>query len=223
MNPRSLFVALSTCLAVLVLSAAGAFADAAEQGGRHSSLTANTDGYRASVRGDAFNPMSGGCIIFAVLEWSPSAYRQVEAGLVRCQNASIDGTCNNVRFVERWTGPGGVAGQDYVCFPHGGFVNGTYYGFSVYRDSSTSNKFHAYLNGVAQEGAAGFANDAVGVAWGEHTHGGGSTCSGWHGNGYFYSLQKFNYGSGWAHTEGVVDTTCWYVTGVSGLEWIVDH
>lgn len=204
-------VSLAVILLVMGLASA---AQANIMGGRRSPDADYLDGTGANVAGYTFHPGNGDCMIFSVLVFSSgSLTRQLQAGLVRClgSNIALDGTCDGVRFVEKYKAP-----DDYVCFPHGAFDNGTHYYFNVKRDDPNSGRFHVHLgpNQTEVEGLDGFGTDNVIMyAWGEWT-GGGTNCSAWDGSGNFDGWQKFVYGNGWNYIHGTVFGSCWNVSTI---------
>jgi hypothetical protein len=97
--------------AVLALALAeGVALGSADQSGRYSA-SHSYDGVKAQVEGDSFNVDSGHCLVYTILVFQDADNRQMEGGLVRCDNATVDGSCNSGdKFIETWKGPGQVPG-----------------------------------------------------------------------------------------------------------------
>lgn len=209
--------AIVAIFAVVFVATAGA-AMAVVQSGRHSAWK-SFDGVVAHIEGESFHPDAGDCVLYSTLAYDPTDYRQLETGLVRCNGTSIDGTCNNVIFVETWRGPGNIAGTNYKCYVHGSFYNTSFYRFELLRESASSDIFDVYLfASMTHAGSLGSMDPAHNLqiwAWGEHTpH---SNCDGYSpAVGHFKDWQKFFYGSGWSYLSGTVSQQCsWLVSSIS--------
>jgi hypothetical protein len=78
---------------LLGCTAAAAWAGV-DQTGRITDSTA-IDGSSSVVYGEAFNARPGTCVLYANLVVTVTGSRQVEGGVLRCDGATIDGTCHN--------------------------------------------------------------------------------------------------------------------------------
>ena len=100
---------------------------------------------------NSYGSESDNCVLYAIVLEQYQNDRQFEAGVVRCNGTAIDGSCDDVRFVETWRGPGRVAGVNFLCYPHGSFTNGTEYRFKfLRRDSVSSSIFDSYVGGTQE-------------------------------------------------------------------------
>lgn len=198
-------VALSIWLVAIgaVLSPASAGLD---QDGRYSN-THNVDGSYTRLQGHTFNPTSGQCVLYSVLSYDSTAGRQVESGIVRCNGASIDGTCPSGHvFVERYNG------SAYYCTPGYSFDPIYQYDATTYRTSSTSTTFTGHINGASlSQSGFGLSDNITGYAWGEAT--GGSACPS-SNSGSFVDWEKFDYSVGWTYVTS--STVYRYYYGMSG-------
>lgn len=215
---RKSAIVLVTALAFLLGCVISANANV--DGRVRTSFTSSADGSYALIQGQGFNPANGECLVFSTLlaNWDPSlgsADRQLQTGLVRCNNSFLTLTCDDVRFVEK------AAPAGYTCYPHGVFSNTVAQDFKVVRGAAGSGNVKAVINGTDYEAMSDFDQNGLAVAWGEYTD---NSCSGWSGNGYFDNFQKFNFGSGWSFITGTTETTCFTVSTINSTgDFRVNH
>ncbi|GAB3768714.1 hypothetical protein FB382_002654 [Nocardioides ginsengisegetis] len=101
----------------------GAAAWGLAQDGRISDSN-NIDGASAQIDGESYNPSNPSCVVYSVIVASFDSRglprRQVETGLMRCNNATVDsGACTGGHAVaERYNGVG------FVCVEGNTFNNG---------------------------------------------------------------------------------------------------
>lgn len=169
-----------------------------DQEGRLSG-SSSVDGSYSRLAGNGFSANSGQCVIYAALSTSFNAsgtgLRQIQSGLTRCNNATIDGTCpDGQTFVERYNG------SSYYCTTGYSFTNNTQYDATTYRNSATSTTFTGHINGVTLT-QAGFvlSDDTNAITWGEVT--GGTTCPS-PSRGTFYTWKKYDTSAGWTYVTG---------------------
>lgn len=212
-------VAVPFAVAALAIVLGAVAASALVQGGRHTNNSTANAGTSVSIAGVSFSPGSGHCIAYSTLAFSAVNNKQVESGVVRCNGTSVDGSCDDVKFVE--TGSNGA----FSCYPHGSFTNSFFHTFKVMRQTGDSPYFFAYIDGTLEEGQGGFStsNPVELWSWGERT-GSGTGCTGWGGSGAFQDWQKLVYGNPWTDISGAISTTCWTVSGIDiNKEWHVDN
>jgi hypothetical protein len=179
-----------------------------DQDGRYSNAS-NVDGSFTRLKGNTFNPTSGQCVLYSVLSFDSKAgaQRQIESGIVKCNGASIDGTCpSGYSFVERYNG------SAYFCTPGFAFNPIYQYDATTYRTSSTSTTFTGHINGVyLSQSGFGLSDNIKGYAWGEAT--GGSACPS-SNSGSFLDWEKYDTSVGWTYvTSSSVQR---YSSGMSG-------
>ena len=198
--------------AILILASPWISYAGVNQGGRFTSSSTAFDGVKALVQGVNFFPGSSNCLLYSILtsrDTQPT--RHVEAGLVRCNGITIDGTCDDVRFVDYYNS------NTYTCYPHGTFNTGSYYSIQISRKTATTSSFTAYLGGGEYETFPGFSTSdkLTFIAWGEQT-GQYTSCDGWTGQGTFTDFSRLYIGDGWSYPQTTqVRTTCWTVGSMS--------
>lgn len=188
------------------------------QGGRRTAVNSTLNGSSMGITAmTAFYPDNGNCVLQASVVYDGVNFRQLLVGLLRCQGATVDGTCQSgVKFVERWYN------GSFFCYPHGGFANGTEITVSLNRSGVQTDTFIPYINGVGYNTQGGFSTGATAVqafAFGERTP--GSSCNGTWGNGLrmrFRNWQRltndYAYVSGDLHTNPA-NNTCWNVSNAT--------
>ncbi len=213
-------LAVTVATSLLTISAVALPASAeVDQDGRRTASTA-VDGTSAVIYGNGFSATASQCALYAVLVYdSEGTDHMVEAGLVRCNGASIDGTCDSgYSFVERYNG------SAYYCSPGLTFSNNTGYSASISRASSTSTTMNGAIHGASNSQTSfGTADTTTAYAWGEAT--GGSTCPS-PSKGTFALWKRLNNAAGWSTIDGaslyrlntgMSGAPCWdTVSGVSG-------
>lgn len=205
-------ITVGTLLTFMLASVGSAYA--ANQGGRRTRNETNFEGTSANLTPHSFNPDSGHCVLQSVLAYDFSADRQLETGSVRCDGATIDGTCHSgYHFVETY------ANNVYTCFQHSSFNNGDTSTFWVDRSSSQSGTFYAHIDGYTRESQGGFTpgTNVRGIAWMERA-GSGTGCSGWGpAHGTFHDWQSTFGTNNWQYSTGSIynPTGCWAVSTIS--------
>ena len=204
----------SLCLSLALVLAGAALSPVSaglSQDGRNSNAH-NVDGSFARLQGHTFNPTTGQCVLYSVLSFDATGtQRQVESGIVKCNQATIDGTCTSGHvFVERYNGSG------YFCTPGYSFDPIYQYDATTYRISSTSTTFTGHINGASlSQSGFGLSDNITGYAWGEAT--GGSVCPSTN-SGSFIDWEKYDTSVGWTyvtsstvyrHWASMVGAPCW--------------
>jgi len=204
---------------VVAFSASAAFADLAQYG--YTSSGTGVDGSRADVTGKSFNPNFGQCVLYSTLvanTQSGSSFRQVQAGIVKCDSVTLSGCQGNYGFVET------IIGSTFNCQQGNSFQTSVPYAMQVQRNSSTSNMMTG-TSRSATASAGGFGlSDAVAVTWAEATSGGSQFCPVGAHNGRIDSWQRYKYGIGWVTVNapnlyannGAIDPPCWLPLSYSG-------
>lgn len=170
------------------------------------------NGSAVNITGNSFGGQVGQCVLYSHLIYDATAPRQVEAGVVRCNNAAIDGTCNGgFGFTERFDGSG------YYCNQGNGFTNNVSYDTVISRDNSTQ-----YSGGIlgSSNVQSGFdaSHHIYAYAWAEVTGAGG--CPGGNHAGSFSGWQRLT--TSWGTVTGSnilhggASGPCWTVSGISG-------
>lgn len=191
----------SACLCVLLIGiSANAFAYV--QVG-HRNVTgccggAHLDGVRAYLTSAPISPADGTCDIQSVLAYSPGGSSQLETGVAKCNNFSIDtSTCGGGGNLFSW-----VEQDDnntYTCHRVDSYDRNSGLRFQVQRQSAASSFFDAYIAGNLEPWSQDNINrsDTQLYAWAEIN--GNSHCPS--SAGYTFSnLQRFEFGNGW-YTE----------------------
>lgn len=190
---------------------ASAVADGLDQDGRRTGST-SVDGSYAQVVGNGFSAVNNQCVLYSALSYDSTAPRQIESGLARCNNWTIDGTCTDgYSFVERYNG------SSFYCTSGYSFTNNTAYDATTYRQSSTSTTFTGHVNGVTlTQSGFGLSDNVQGYAWGEAT--GGASCPS-PSKGTFNIWERYDTSTGWhyvtsstafRHVDGTISgTPCW--------------
>jgi hypothetical protein len=221
---RSLVAGLGALITLLVFSAGPVYANA-DQEGRQAG-TSTSDGSYAQVVGNGFSANPGQCVIYSAVSTDVTSSRQVEAGVVRCNGATLDGTCTDGHaFVERWAG-----GNNYYCTPGYTFNNNTAYDATTYRTSGTSTTFTGHINGASlNQGGFGLNDDVVATAQAEAS--GGTTCPS-PSRGTFNVWERYNTNTGWHYIGnallyrvhyGISGAPCWSPTTASSTgAFVVD-
>jgi len=201
----------------LGLGSTVAFA-AVGQDGRRTSSNA-VDGTTSGVRGDSFTMRTNQCVLYSILMYNETSPHMVETGLVRCNAATIDGTCRTGHaFAERYNGAA------FYCNEGNTFANGTTFNPIVSRDSGSSVSGAISGASIAQGGFP--TGDAIkAYAWGEAT--GGASCPPGSTNGAFRGWQVLV--GGWAvvggqsvfHGGTLSGAPCFSVGGYSGGDFDV--
>jgi hypothetical protein len=192
-------LALGTWLVVATAALSPAFATISyDQDGRTTGST-SIDGSFARLQGTGFHPNNQQCVLYATLsnDQDLTSIRQVESGLLRCVNATLDGTCTSGKvFVERYNG------SAYFCTPGYSFDNIYQYDATTYRISSTSTTFTGQINGATlSQSGFGVSDPIVGATWGEATSGTTTSCpSGLSGS--FFLWEKYDTSTGWSYVTG---------------------
>lgn len=196
-----------------------ASAGAVSQGGRYASVsTISNQLTSTAARMISASPSSGSCVIVSVLISGGS--NQLETGLTRCNNLTIDGTCvSGQAFVETSMGNG------FACYPHGAFALGSYYSIGVAKRSVEI--WAGQIAGTNYEIInSGWPSTVTARTWGEWTTAGSQTCSGWSASGQFTG---WTYRTDSGSTVGFTDSTtsvapgCWTVGSISGAAYNVSH
>lgn len=195
--PRK-WIALAILTAAILVAASSA-ASAARFGGRYTTQTQTVNGTTVKLTAVTnFNPPSGECIVqsLVVLMQKPilSDNRQLQAGLLRCNNQTIDpGGCRGGRIVvERYFG-------SYHCYEHGTFTNGTPVTVTINRSGLSPDTFIPYINGTPYNAQGGFTDYTTALTWGEYT---GGACNGW-GAGLDMQFQDWQRLTGsWSYASG---------------------
>lgn len=162
--------------------------------GNHS-----VDGSYSRLQGNGFSANNHQCVIYSAISEdftsNGTPHRQLESGLVRCNNATIDGTCHNgYVFVERYDG------SYYHCKQGYSFSNKYQYDATTYRKSPTSTTFHGHVNGASlDQGGFNLSYTTVARTWGEAS--GGSTCPA-PSRGTFHIWKKYDTSGGWTYVTG---------------------
>jgi hypothetical protein len=194
-----------------------AFAANFDQSGRITD-SLSVDATAAGVIGNSFNPLSGQCVLYAIVLTDGTSDRQVETGIMRCDGLTLGhGTCTGGHsFAERFNG------VDYYCVQGNTFTNGTRYNPIISRNSGTEVSGAITGASIAQVGFA--ASDAIGAfAWGEAT--GGSACPATSTNGAFRDWQRIIGGGSWGsvangptkYNKGnMPGPACWEIGDLSG-------
>jgi hypothetical protein len=135
----------------------------------------------------------------------------VQSGLVRCNTATLDGTCTDGEvFVETYDSLG------YRCTSGYTFTNNTEYDATTYRTSATGTTFHGQINGASRDASGfGLTQSTRGYTWGEATS--GPTCPS-PSKGTFALWQRYDSATGWAYVtsstiyrnaSGMTNSPCW--------------
>lgn len=90
MRTRSSIAGFGALVTFLVCSFSPVYAINYDQEGRTAGST-TVDGSYAQLVGNGFSADSGQCVIYATLSADQSNPHQIEAGVVRCTSASMDG------------------------------------------------------------------------------------------------------------------------------------
>lgn len=196
------------------LGAAAAYG-ARAQDGRNTHVS-HVDGTLAYVIGDDFGPPANQCVLYSILATDFTHPRQVEAGVVRCDNGTIDGTCHGGHgFVEVYSPSVG-----YQCNQGQSFSNGSSNYAIVSRNSNTSTDFGGAILGTSNA-ISGFVegDDIYAFAWAEAT--GSAPCPGGNPSGRFLGWNKLIAGSGWSIVSNSdeyhgTSSHCWHVHNVGG-------
>ena len=215
----AIWTTLRRALALLMGFAVGTTvvsAWALSQNGLESTNT-NVSGSTISIVGDSFSAPSGECVLYSHLVSSPS--KHVEAGQLRCNGATIDGTClNDHLFIERYTG------SNYYCVQGVTFNNGQGMVSTIRRYPGLSSTSMKGMVAGAELTQSGFLIGAstVATAWGESTGG----CPTGAARGRFRNWKKLGSGGLWkdvaarAYTNGYI---CWGVGPISGGDFDVQR
>lgn len=152
---------------------------------------------------------------------SEGTRHHIEVGLVRCDNASIDGTCPGGRaFAERYNG------NSYFCNPGADFNNDILYFGEVERSSGSDISPTGTIWGTSITQTGFYTTDTTkAYAWGEVT--GGGNCPTGNARGYFDGWERLLIGNGgwdyvnnseiYHYATGISSAPCWGVSGtVSG-------
>jgi len=207
MRTRYSIAGFGALVTLLVCSLSPAFAINYDQEGRNAGST-TVDGSYVQLIGNGFSANSGQCVIYATLSTDQTNPHQVEAGVVRCASASMDGgTCTDGHaFVEVFNG------SKYTCTQGYTFTNNTAYDATTYRNSTTSTTFTGHINGAsATQGGFGLNDTIRATAWGEAI--GGTSCPA-PSRGTFNVWQRYNAANGWHYVGGGSVKSAHY--GISG-------
>lgn len=196
-----------------------------DQDGRQTDSN-SVDGTYAYIVGNGFYTPSNACTLYAILVNGDN--RQVETGLLRCVNTTVDGSCYDDRtFAERYAG-----GSNYFCVPGDHFNNGDSVSAYIERDSSSPHKFTGWIPGTSisqSEFDPGAPTSAY--AWGEVT--GGNNCpTSNDSTAHFHDWNKkvsgtFSYADGsskFRGSSGMPAAPCWStISSIANGDFHVDH
>jgi hypothetical protein len=189
----------SALLLALVVMFTPSFVASAQAGMDHDgrwSGTSSADGSYAEVFGNGFSANNQQCVFYSALTYDADAPRQIESGLIRCNNWSIDnGMCTDGHaFVETYNGSGYACTQGYT------FTNNTGYDATTYRNSATSTTFTGHINGATRQVSGfGLADWTKAETWGE-ANGLNNSCPS-PSKGTFYSWERYDAVSGWSYAS----------------------
>lgn len=212
---RAVMLAVSVVLGASVAAPAVA-STAVDIEGRQTGTT-SADGSYAQLVGNGFSATNGQCVLYSALSSTVALTGpQIEAGIVRCNNApggGLDsGACTDGHaFVERFDGANYFCNQGYT------FTNNTAYDATTYRTGSTSTTFHGHVNGAdLDQNGFGTSAATIGYAWAEAT-GISSSCPS-PSKGTFNIWKRYDTATGWhivtnssIHREhiGIPGAPCW--------------
>ncbi|MDQ6523055.1 hypothetical protein RB608_05560 [Nocardioides sp. LHD-245] len=196
---RFLLLALGFAIGSLAVSAW-----ALSQNGRETNSDA-VNGSKIAIIGQSFHVPSGGCVVYShlVSKWSPG--KHVEAGQLRCDGATIDGTCHNDHLViERFTG------SSYYCVQGVTFNNGQGMISTIQRYPNLSSTTMRGTVAGADLDQSGFTLGVktVATAWGEATN----SCPTGAAVGIFDYWDKLGAGGAWKVAKSGVfrnASDCW--------------
>jgi hypothetical protein len=179
----------------------------------------SVDGSYAQLVGNGFSAKSHECVVYATLTADQTHPHQIEAGVLRCNNATFDGgMCNDGHaYVEAFNG------SSYTCKQGYTFTNNTAYDATTYRTSTTSTTLYGHINGAsATQGGFGL-NDATHATSLGEVIGTNTSCPA-PSRGTFKVWQRYNASNGWHYVGGgsvksshygIYDAPCWTASAVS--------
>jgi hypothetical protein len=203
---------------VLVFGGTAAFASTGlyDQTGKNTS-TSNLDGTTVIITPSSFNAASGQCVLYSVLLPDFSSSRQLETGVVGCNNANIDGTCSSgYAFSESFNG------SNYSCAQGNAFTTGSANTALIERSSGTTTVWGATDGSYASQSGFGATDSIPGIAWGEASS--GSACPSSPHSVAFTSWRKFINASGWSYVtsaptyhghQDFPTSPCWTIGSLS--------
>lgn len=177
------------------------------------------DGITGEVLGHTFYAPYHACVIYShviVADRLDGTSRQVEAGLVRCDTATIDGSCHDgYTFAETYDSTQPI-GSQYQCVQGLDFDNDQWNWVYLLRESGTTGTIEGSIN-LATVYQGGFAQsaDIYGKTWGEVT--GGTACTTGSATGQFRHWSRIidgnsafvNSSSVFHHNNGLSAAPCW--------------
>lgn len=211
-------VALGLALGLGVFSAAadGPVSGLYDQSARVASTT-NLDATSATITPSSFNAASNQCVIYAVLLYDSSSSRQLETGLLGCNNQSLErGACQSgYAFSESFDG------ANYHCGQGSAFTTGSANNALVERSSGTTTMWGSTDGSYASQSGFGATDTIQGIAWGEATS--GLTCPSSPHSAAFTYWQKFTNAGGWSYVTSAPPgyhyafptSPCWAIGSLS--------